>query len=65
MVMEPCLGVGVADGDGEKGGVAGAGDEVAAEKPSVEGGVEHLVLEFIQGNCPKYVWRQQRRLCFG
>ena len=65
MAMEPRLGILVADGDGEEGGMAGAGDEVAAKQPSVEGGAKHLVLEFIQGNCPKYVWRQQRRLCFG
>lgn len=47
MVTKPGLGVGIADGDGEKGGVASVGDEVAAKQPSVEGGAEHLVLEFI------------------
>ena len=65
MVTKPRLGVRVADSDGEEGGMAGAGDEVAAKQPSVEGGAEHLVLEFIQGNCPQHVWWQQRGLRFG
>ena len=47
MVIEPCLSILVADGDSKKRGVAGAGDEVPAKQPSVEGGTEHLVLEFI------------------
>ena len=41
------MGIGITDGDSEEGGMAGAGDEVPAKQPSVEGGTEHLVLEFI------------------
>ena len=46
-VAEPRLGVGGADGDGEEGGVASAGNEVAAKQPGVEGGAKHLVLELV------------------